>query len=958
MATTTDLGSSPNYFMPVIEPPATGVDPATYYSGLNLTIMANNFGNNGINYIITTPPTPINNYLMVDGSIHFIKSGDNFPIYLGVLGGTMAVYNSLIIHVNPISSIDLKKRLPPGVPPAEYIIIEKVDETTFTTDITAHINDVISNQASYNNGKSPYNSNSLTKVMDLFWLENQNTNPALAILNDKINLLVTNIKQGSLWLSCKAGLKLGTILYDSNADANFNIKMIEASGIDLISPILYLRNMILLPDETKGEEMWTDHPLITSISAFTTPLDIYLKFEIWNPLSLNDANELEYIPIDAGCEVKLMDYDPLNSDDQIGTSMFTDANGCIEWHFPNIPAGGVGDTSPDLYFIISTPSSTKINQYNVIAQAPIILPVEWSTKASSDTDYWNSVDGSPGYIENFQGLRLGAQVSPMTFRVGVDYHFKLNSYQTSSAYLEPIAYMPGIDIKITDGNQVFETQSTNEEGVIFGLSFNIPPNKNLYAELDFSIEDSSINLQTTRVAYTGIVLPPTGLAQLGHNSTDIYTWKSKNEDPSSRFYFENNAKTTLKSEKVERDANNNEIIPIRHLPFELKPEKNNANYALFILKTIKELHIFLNILTNGQWLGRPVDIKMYHFFDFATTDTTATSYPNGVVWLAKTWHRGAVIHEYSHQIMWEQSSYSDIDIVSQFVWDGVSDFDFVHYHNGYSTLQRSLTEGWAAAIEAIFVSTNPKSLNILRNGQALDIDSGNSNFDIGYHSEGSFSNTLVNLFWKYVVEESNQSNWNLIESKDGNLIAANNQWLIGANINNIKDNFLNIIWHPLSDLSSQLTFAMKTTDLFTEYVKNNNNGSGTPNIWYKLRSEFLLWNTTVNGFGSQSNTIKAPTVNNVFPNLGAISGTNNVVINGSNFFKSSFCQNSFREVRIDVYFGIFKVDTSKVTILTENDINVEVPPALVAGLVDVKLDFFVRNKVIHTEILSNGYEYV
>ncbi|MBK9477678.1 MAG: hypothetical protein IPO70_11125 [Bacteroidetes bacterium] len=950
MATTTDLGFSPEYFMPVIPPPVSGpygtytvtpdsLDPSDLNAGLKFTI---------------SPPsgaTKHDNYLMVDGSITFVRATYDFPIYLGVLGGETADFNSIIIHINPVSSDVLKKHLPPGVPPAEYIIIENINESDFTTDLTNHLT-AVANAASPIN--SPFESSQFLKYLDIYWKESQgNTTGTIA---DKINLIVDNVLSSDSQVACRAGLKLGSIINNVAGNAEFNIRMIESAGVELITPIAYLKNMDLLPDATKGAR-WTSHPLKAALSGYATPLDIYLKFEIWNPLSVDDPSEPEYVPIDAGCEVQLMDYDQ-GTPVQVDSSLYTDSNGNVTFSFNPLPPGS-SDPFPDLFFVIVSPESSKYSTYNSAHSPGITLPSEWSTKAANGTDNWLSVDGTPGYFENFSGFKLGKVAARLTYRIGVDFHLKLQ-YKVP---FKPAAQVlpPCIKVELLSDSTLYETCLTNTNGEVHGINFTINPNEDLYYRVYFETEDSEIHLKKTRILF------------IMQQATSQF-WNTKN-DGDCKIHYLLNRQTSLNS------PNSSE----RNKPDIMLFTKDVNNYAFYFLKIVREIHYFLNYFTNGSWLGIDVDLFLSHIFDFLP-GITATSYPKGTIQFSSkkdNWDRGTIVHEYFHQVMWEVANYSNTSIATQFAWDTIADFDFSHYFNGVSTESRALTEGWSGAFANIFGDfslylTNKGEayyeLNLLTNATQLDPETPLLNPDRGYFVEGAVANALTYIFWDHVVGDdyieigpSNTltTNKKIIESNNGNIIDKN-PWLPQDSTTKsiIVNRFQNYFWNPLTDLTS---YSLPDSFNLIDKIKVRNSATAN-NVWHILRADFLLWNISIGAFPTPSN-YDYPSISSLnFDNYSLIDIQSNVIVlecTGSGYFINKDI--GFTHVQIKVKFGKPNINgvpvyvysnTNSINVLDENRIEFQIPAFIQTGLVDIVLETYIRKVLVNTHTKTDAFTYL
>ena len=114
---------------------------------------------------------------------------------------------------------------------------------------------------------------------------------------------------------------------------------------DQISPVPYLRSMPIL-----GGDRWKNHPLIQALSTVEIPVDIYLKFEIWDGAQ-------GYTSLPMGIVVELFAHDPDTSTDHI-YSKTLDSNGCVNFLYVDIK--NTVEPGYDLYFLTKTEGDDKL----------------------------------------------------------------------------------------------------------------------------------------------------------------------------------------------------------------------------------------------------------------------------------------------------------------------------------------------------------------------------------------------------------------------------------------------------------------------------------------------------------------------------------------------------------------------------------------------------------------------
>jgi hypothetical protein len=646
------------------------------------------------------------------------------------------------------------------------------------------------------------------RILDKSWSETETSDPATELLSAKQAKYLDRLMLGEKFVPVDGGYQLGELGLNAALNPEFTLKFIDGTAITNISPVLYIRNMPVFDDPNK----WTDHPMITSTSAFTSPLEIYIKFEVWNPSSVDFPSNAAYIGVDQNIEVKLMDYDPISGDDELA-SAFTNANGVVHFSLASLPLDS-GGGNPDLYFKIINPTCAAITEFT--------LPVEWSTANTGLTSvtFWNSSDGTPGYFPDFGGVQLGNAVTPITYRIGMDYHLRLKYFNITSTAEN---FTKGIKVELLKESvgftNILETNFTDQNGEIHNITFNALPESDLLFRIHYNIEDIAINLKTTNVY----------LDKTSENNQTNY-WYTNSDDEPVKLYFEDNRNTSLFD--ISSSQNN---IPLEYI---FKNELKRS-YSFYFLKIVREIHEFLHYFTNGDWQGREINLRQFHFLD--PFNTLPTSFPNGIINYTKNenqWTRSTIVHEYFHQVMWQESNYTNGDIAGQFLYDGFSDFDFYHSPDRITNVNQSLTEGWAYALESVF-EPSQQYLKLTQLSPTTTLNPLSlSELNKGLTSEGAYGNTIYNVFWKYVVG-TNFNYGQILESSNGDLINKNT-WMTSANQSLMSSNFISLIWNPLKNLSSMTSWSNKTTQVFLQSMLSNNVA-----IEHKLRGEMYRWNLMV-----------------------------------------------------------------------------------------------------------------
>ena len=923
MPTPNQFGYTSTYHMPVIPAPTdTSMDSAAveaFYTGLGIDITPEDMGNAGLKFEFPNE-TLLEIYALTGGTVKYIPAGGQLPG-----GGLSPGEGSILLETSVLDILDMRNNLPGGIPPMSYTIYMNIIASSARTALESHVDAIPE------------------KILNATWTETETSDPLSETLEVKKEKFLDRVMLGEKELDINGGTQLGSV--DVNASSNIEFTLQTAIGsiaganATLVSPIPYLRNLPGLAGIAGSFEgiKWLTHPLITAIQNFIVPINVFVKFEVWNPGGTSSLDA--YLPVDAGIEVKLMDADLVINDDL--DTQLTNADGIVHFSFtdPNEPffAGGA-----DIYFKIMNPICSGIN-YTLPSgeDATFVLPPEWLTEG------WKDINGNPGYYENFSGPFLGSIDNPLTFRIGVDFHLniryehlhKYNQFNPvpkgvlvklySTSLLPPLSHAL---IDYSDYNEHYSKRMENPEGKLHGIVFDILPGNNLFFCIYYNMEDVSFNILKTTVNDN------TSYAELNDNTgVWITSFDGADQELFNVFTFN--------------------TIGNPHLPFSLTAtQMGGANRvaAFYVLKLWKELSSFLWYVTGGDWQGIELNVSLYGPesylgpLGFEYNDWAPFSWPVGHIYLledtyaSKFWNRSFIIHEMAHQLMWVEAEYSNWgDIALQFLLD-VTDSGSYHDDKLLSSPSRALTEGWARAIEAIFENTPiPESLfigqNLLDGSTQQKTDLGPSTVipvDQGERSEAAFANGLFYIFWKQVVDGI-ASTTRLFESTTGD-IAEYNVW-IKNNQSVLSNRFKPYIWEPLKALNaSGLSNLPESTDMLSNILGNS------PLVRHKLLMEIERWNMRV----------LPPITVGLSVSEGPIAGGNQVQVYGYNFTDSHTTSNQ-ANVFLNVYFG--SQLATNINVVSSVELSCTVPPGSTSTTVDVKIVLNVRGHVIYSNSISYAY---
>jgi IPT/TIG domain len=510
----------------------------------------------------------------------------------------------------------------------------------------------------------------------------------------------------------------------------------------------------------------------------------------------------------AGVDVDVMDFDTFSGNDQLATGK-TDSGGRVFFNRPSL--ADPDESQPDIFFLVHTAGRSHAGH---------TLPSEWSTRG------WRAADGSPGSIDDYTGTPIGSLPgAPRVFRIGLDFHARITylNARTGKDENAPKNILLKLFVNVFSNKSFF----TDEDGEVHGVIFDIDPGKNLAFGVFFEMTDSSpdVNIPTAEV--------------------HIGSWNSSSPDGETAKAFTSNDRTSIGTHAS---------------PEVLRFAKGERNSALYFLKVLREFSIFFTRITNGAWKG----VKGLTF-SRTSISGVAFSFPIGQLNIPPKDHfdRGTLIHELSHQIMWQEVNFSSLGIAYEFIFGNLIGF---HQVNLLTNTEHALIEGWAEFVEAIFdgISTPPHNVSSLedRNGKT-GIPLGPPPSNRGESVEGAFADGLWAIFQNHVVTSAVAANAHVPESPNGNIMTTTAaSYLRDAGV---RTRFLSMIWNPLKDmqsLSSPITTAMLSN------IRTRN-----LSVWHVLQSELQAFNMAMD----------VPTLTSIDPHAGPPGGGTTVDIRGTNF---------------------------------------------------------------------------
>jgi hypothetical protein len=616
-------------------------------------------------------------------------------------------------------------------------------------------------------------------------------------------------------------------------------------------------------DNLRMTAVITGQPAILAQEDFTVVRahSFFLKFEIWN------LTTRAFEPL-AGRSVNMMDDNVLG--DTVMDTATTDAQGKVLFTLDDLAAAANGEAEPDIYFAPQLSGSIAGHSN---------LPTEWSTKG------WKATDGTAGYHPDFTGSGLGSPSSPLVFRVGVDFHVRLQYPVAGGGRSGSTDPAPkGIPVDFWAGGPPGTRRGefrTDENGEVHGVIFNIDGGDQVHFHTRFEMEDSSINLPRGRV------------------HMDQAGWRTFWSDADTKSF-----------------PSDQTSIGTQTGPELLNATARDRNVALYFLKVLREWSEFLFLMTGGAWTG----VENLVLFRTALFGTSY-SWPKEEVNIhpSSHWSRDTIAHELSHQIMWKEVDYLSLGVAYRVV---TLDLHLPHSAWKLANPVHALIEGWAEFMEVIFDvrSTPPYSVSRVDpsyfGGGTTLLDLGPPPNNRGESVEGAVANGLWAIFKNHVTAAATP---HIPETANGRIMTTTAATWLGSTA--VRDRFLSMIWRPMTDLSSH---SNPTSTHMLGNIRTRNSST-----WHQLQPELNAFNMAM----------AAPTATSLAPSWGPLAGGAgiglSVSIAGTNFIAritgTAGTSGTALETRVD-----FGGTPSPTVTVSASDRLTAVPPARsAAGAVDV-----------------------
>jgi len=632
-------------------------------------------------------------------------------------------------------------------------------------------------------------------------------------------------------------------------------------------------------DNVRMTAVITGQPAILAQEDFTVVRNhnFFLKFEIWN------LTTKAFEPV-AGQSVNLMD-DNVLSDTLMATNT-TDAQGRVLFTIDDLQLAADGEAEPDLYFAVQL-SGTIAGHSS--------LPAEWPTKG------WKAIDGTPGLHNDFTGSDLGSPSSPLVFRVGVDFHLRLQypvagggrvGTTDPAAKASPCDFWAG-GLPGTRRGQF----RTDEKGEVHGVIFNIEGGDEVSFHTQFEMEDAAINLPRGRVS----------MSQGG--------WRTFWSDADTK---------TFPSDQTS--------IGSQTSPELLTATVNDRNVALYFLKILREWSVFLFQMTGGAWTG-VANLEMRR----NSPSGVAFSWPVGTVNYPPSshWSRDTITHELSHQIMWKEVNFSSLGIAYEGFF---GDLTLYHRTDLLANAEHALIEGWAEFVEAIFDARGTPPYGV---STVVDAFSGGASLPLGpppdnrgERVEGAVADGLWAVFQNRVAAVPRA---NIPETANGDILATTAGPWLGSTA--ARDRFLSMIWGPLQDLAAH---SSPTSTHMLDHMRSRN-----PVTWHQLQPELQRFNMA----------IAAPTAITLVPDWGPLAGGAaiglSVGISGSNFIDRLTGTAGTSGIALETQVAFGGSAATGVTVNSSSALAAVPPPRGATGTVDVTV-----TTPGGTETLSGAFTYI
>jgi IPT/TIG domain. len=688
--------------------------------------------------------------------------------------------------------------------------------------------------------------------------------PVDTIRRGRTEQIQVTVNPSPLPLGATVTLELSTT--SGNGEAIFadnGSSTIEISG----SQAVRVRGVSLSDeiDNIKIIARFTGEPAILDEEDFTVvdAVSFFVQFEVFN-LATNT-----FVTLPAGRNIDVLDESTFP--DTVLKSEPTDSQGRVFFNLPSLTG------QPDIFFLA----------HLGISFAGHALPDTWSTSG------WEATDGTPGLQPGFTGISLGTPSDPLVFRVGLDFHARLEYHVDAGTRAGNNDPAPkGVLVKLMQERlrpdlELGAPLRTDDSGQVDVVVFNADPGSTFYLNVTFEMEDSDINLKMTRFSQVPFVPPFVDTVTPAGSSMQ---WDSNDNDADQK-EFPNHRSTSIGSVG---------------LPEVFRCTLDDRNVALHILKVLRELGVFLFEMTQRDWDGVEIVVT-------PTAPVTAFSLPVGRIQLKfpdDRWDRETVMHEMAHQIMWEEANFSTLGVA----YEGIlGDLALFHRADLFENTGHALIEGWAEFVEAVFESSGTPPFSVLSpvdsSGNPVSGGLGPPPKNRGESVEGALANGLWAIFENHVAARPAPLNARIPESVNGD-VTSTAPWIRTAAV---QSRFLLMIWRPLKDLRP---LPNPDSTAMLAKIKSRN-----PNNWHAVLPELQAFNMDMH----------VPTATDIEPHWCRVEGGLSigliVTITGTDFIQNTTAQTSTSTtvvLKTEVEFG--RAPGTGVTVNSSTSLQVVPPP--------------------------------
>ena len=511
----------------------------------------------------------------------------------------------------------------------------------------------------------------------------------------------------------------------------------------------------------------------------------------------------------------------------------------------------------------------------------------------------------------------------MTFRVGVDYHFKID-YANQSIKSAPKKDfpVPGCIFEVYKENSVPDelahATKVGLNGEVHGLILDVEPQDVLYFVLRFRLDDDpSIGMKSVTVSKPAWDFDPPVDGQKIDGKT-----------------VRNAPAHNVARQGLPSFGEPAQPIAITAIDYDAA--------ALYVLKCAREFNQFMHTITAtspNRWTGMDMAYGL-------VGSGTGLAWPLGTIWLGPyaMWNRETIYHESGHQVMWKLLDVGDLETLRSIVHEDGIITD--HNRRKITTQVTALIEGWAEFL-GIFgnvdAATRRPNVEMVsyqqqKNPPYFSLDSQKL---LGEKVEGALAASLFQIMELFAVTPAKYNNGKAVKSSDtfvvlnesanGDLLSvAGNNWISDVSI---QSQFAKLFWEPL-----QLNGGIipTTSGVTNELANNIIDYPANAAIAHKLRGQFNAFNIAVVApevAGLTDGSGGLPT--------GSVSGGTQFKISGSKFAlgQEALGSSTVYEGHTVVTFGGIVATTN---VADSTTITGTTPRGNATGLVDVEVCVYIR----------------